>query len=363
MNDCSIPPNRNFVQDCFLSDYNQESQLPVKLYQLNTSNYLDSSDDNLTALPSLEKSFLHSTKIVNYEEEVNVMQRTTSCGSEKLDFEDNFQENNAAVTSEDQNSFNPNHTETKTNICNQPLQAPKFNHHVHEHELFVYNQACISNPNLSHNNKRGNFCPSTAFFPNNQPSFVPLVSKSSLSSLESLASSITASPILDPDFFSLSKERKASARSSKHGKSVKSALSKRRRSKISCLDDDDDDVIDKGSVFLKNKDLLCKTDLKVTEENQFLEPGNDQRKQISSANSRNRVDSSFSKQWLPRIQPSVPSFHVTESQENQPRLPKNVAVYAKLNKAPSTKGKLINYSMKPLIERLVVTYWTKIDFP
>ena len=183
-----------------------------------------------TSLPSLEKSFLNSIKKVEAQT--------------KQGFDNNSAEN--------QSNFNFSTCDRYQDLNNNfengfpsydPCQEPNDyctqiagNQHARgpEYDLppVLLNPQSVSvDSSRSFQNSvsnLGGFASSEMYSRNCETNCDAVVSKSSLSSLESLASSISAVPILDPDFFNLSKERKCGGKSSRLMK-CKSLQIKRRK--------------------------------------------------------------------------------------------------------------------------------------
>ncbi|XP_076817444.1 uncharacterized protein LOC143462988 [Clavelina lepadiformis] len=195
-------------------------------------------------------------------------------------------------------------------------------------------------------------------------------SRSVLLSLESLTSSISTSPILDPDFFTTPKERKLVEKSIK-GSRTKGAGTKRRRNKASKEKDSEAEQIPKNNVIsfnvnqnnIKHEALPCQNTMFPVSGNpsdlamnlpqavfpgpvgsQCVQPQGSQRHGPSDDINQDLnfsliMSHSDDDTDIAAIQPTVTALHVTEEQ-NRSAWNSEAIIYTELNKFTNTSSKM-----------------------
>ena len=229
--------SRNFAGECLLAESHSMSMVS-QLGNSFSSNFSNNSSCGLTPLPSLEQSFLQTTKareLPTYTGKHDGNFFKTNSFSECINYERTPQCEENELFSSENNQFVKIHPYSQSqdydhqlmNYFHNGRQDTKtcYTNHLHP-------QYAELNSSYEYVKTQINIIHSSGLYHDHHVLQEAMNSKSSLTSLESLASSISAVPILDPELFNLSKDRKQGNKSSKFGKSLKSSNTKRRKIKI-----------------------------------------------------------------------------------------------------------------------------------
>lgn len=181
-----------------------------------------------TTLPPLETTFLNSIKKSELQQNHEV---------DKNLIESSYNISVAMCESYHDSNNNLPNGYPNFNVYQQPsyfqqpadyMRQPHTINYVQSYPLSNQHSAHSPHPHESDNMVLRSYRTPDHFTRTDKPIRDTVASKSSLSSLESLASSISAVPILDPEFFNLAKDRKCGGKSGKVVKG-KSPHGKRRK--------------------------------------------------------------------------------------------------------------------------------------
>ena len=374
-------PSLSYVEDC-LSESQASMQNYVALNQEDSKNFSNNVVPNMTRLPSLEQSFLHSNKNEDIFQDP-MMEDTNFCRDEfveKIAGFDNLQHSGAAVLNNtNENHFEAIHPYLQTmdqKLMEQNNYPTDFNSSCHPNNAYPQNNFP---PSYEYVATQINIFQSAGFYHGSMTACDPMNSKSSLSSLESLASSISAVPILDPELFNLSKERKLASRSSRNGKPGRSCH-RRRKSKVPSNECDSERLNKNSSISIKSGSAIKKEFTALEEPStkknltyQQLHQMNASQPKTNGTENKNEID--FNTSWLSLVptsselitdvefvQPTVLIPQATEDKENQ-SLPSK-AVYtdlSKINLMPSKcTGKFLDVVLiiTILLANIIVAFWS-----
>ena len=341
-----------YVEECLLVE-SQSASVSLEQHRFNSSNFSNNSSQGLFPLPPLEQSFLQPTKEREFGQDTKL----------KMDF---LSTNNFNKTANNQPMNINKENESFLSERNQLVNAHPYSQSSGYSQQLLSCISDVKNPansgysdyELPQCNESSyeymaaqiNIFHSTGFYHDHQIFQDAVNSKSSLSSLKSLASSISAVPILDPELFNLNKERKFGNKSSKFCKAMKNTHGKRRKPKFVSRESESAkcSVDEKEFSSLSNKQKIIKAEVVTSRIDNERHVKTEQRSHGFSSEKKDKNQSYFchnpsSNDVSTNVAFIQPTVTIHQRTKNNNAWKNEAAVYTDLTKikAISSKRKLM----------------------